>query len=255
VEKVGAAQVFLVGPPNAGKSLLLSRLTNAAPEVAPYPYTTRRPLPGMMPFEDIQVQLVDTPAISKEFLEPWLPSIMRNADGIVLVVDASSETLLEQLEEVLQILEASKMRLARKFFAPAPPGIACMKTMLVANKMDLPGASENLGILRELYGERFHLHPVSALTNAGLAEFPGLLYEFLEIIRVYTKAPGEKKDGKGAPFILFRGATVLEVAEMIHKDFAKRLKFARVWGSQKYDGMKVQKDYVLSDGDLVELHV
>lgn len=71
VRSEGAAQVCLIGPPNAGKSSLHARLTGSHTEVRPYPYTTKLPVPGMLPFEDVHFQLVDLPPISTEYMEPW----------------------------------------------------------------------------------------------------------------------------------------------------------------------------------------
>ena len=77
VPREGAGQIALVGAPNAGKSRLLAALTNANPVVAPYPFSTRTPLPGMVPFEDINIQLVDLPPIAPETAEPWLFALAR----------------------------------------------------------------------------------------------------------------------------------------------------------------------------------
>src|SRR5262249_60084863 len=93
VQREGAGQVALVGGPNAGKSALLAALTHAHPEVAPYPFTTRVPLPGMMPFEDVQVQLVDTPAITAEHAESFMPNLVRGADGVLFVADVPPDHL------------------------------------------------------------------------------------------------------------------------------------------------------------------
>src|SRR5690242_16384297 len=87
VPRQGAGQVILIGPPNAGKSRILSRLTRATPEVAPYPFTTREPHVGMMDWEDVRVQLIDTPPITGDYLEGYLSSMVRVADLCVLVLD------------------------------------------------------------------------------------------------------------------------------------------------------------------------
>jgi ribosome-interacting GTPase 1 len=79
------------------------------------------------------------------------------------------------------------------------------------------------------------------------------IFHTLEIIRVYTKVPGKEPD-LTAPFVLKRGSTLEDLALKIHKDFSEKLKYARVWGTQVYDGQMVQKDHVLQDGDIVELH-
>ena len=143
VEKEGAGQVAMVGPPNSGKSLLVRRLTHAMPEVADYPFTTRVPLPGMMPFEDVQIQLVDLPPVHPDFPESWLYQIIRNADAALLVVDLSDPDLLEDLETTLGQVANAKVQLDQAEL-PSTPGWLRKRTLLVANKIDASGAPENL---------------------------------------------------------------------------------------------------------------
>src|SRR5208282_2682718 len=120
VEKEGAGQVAMVGPPNAGKSLLVRRLTHALPEVADYPFTTRIPLPGIMPFEDVQIQLVDLPPVHPDFPESWLYKIIRNADAVLLVADLSDPDLLEDLETTLGQVVNAKVQLDQAELPNAP---------------------------------------------------------------------------------------------------------------------------------------
>jgi ribosome-interacting GTPase 1 len=84
IDKEGAGQAVVIGPANVGKSALVAALTNATPEVADYPFTTWTPTPGMMPVEDIQVQLIDTPPLNSEFVDPELINLIRRADLILL---------------------------------------------------------------------------------------------------------------------------------------------------------------------------
>jgi len=254
VPKEGAGQVVLVGAPNTGKSSLLARLTNASPEIADYPFTTRRPQPGMMLFENVQIQLVDLPPVQAEFTESWLPQAVRNADAALLVVDLSAADVLEQVADTLMLLEHSKVMLGNTGDTPLPIGFVRKPTLLVGNKVEQPGAQENFQVLRELWGTRFPLRALSVATGEGLEEFPRAVFDLLNIVRIYTKAPGKKAD-LSAPFVLARGSTLLELAEKIHKDFATQLKFARLWGQGKFEGQMVQRDYVLQDNDIVELHV
>ena len=109
VEVEGAGQIVLVGPPNVGKSTLLGALTKATPEVADYPFTTRRPMPGMMPFENVQLQLVDMPPISHEYMEPWMSQITRNADAMLLVVDLGDPAVLDTVELLSDVLQEWKI--------------------------------------------------------------------------------------------------------------------------------------------------
>ena len=252
VEKEGAGQVVLVGPPNSGKSLLVRRLTHAMPEVADYPFTTRVPLPGMMPFEDVQVQLVDLPPVHPDFPESWLHQIIRNADAALLVVDLSDPDLLEDLETTLAQLASAKVQLAATEL-PDAPGWLRKRTLLAANKIDASGGPEDFDILRDLYGERFALARVSAETGEGLEPLRAAVFAMLEMIRVYTKAPGKKPD-RVAPYILKRGAHLIDLAGHVHQDFLAQLKYARLWREGRFEGQMVHRDHVLEDKDVVELH-
>ena len=252
VEKEGAGQVALVGPPNSGKSLLVRRLTHAAPEVADYPFTTRVPLPGMMPFEDVQVQLVDLPPVHPEFHETWLYPIIREADRILLVVDLGDPDLLEDLEVPLAQLAQAKLQVGFGQL-PEAPGWMAKQALLIGNKIDQSGALENLEIVKELYGARFRILPVSAETGQGLDELRRWVFDLLEIVRVYTKAPGKKLE-RTAPYVLKRGSRLIDLAAHVHHDFLSQLKYARVWGHGKFEGQMVNRDYVLEDKDVIELH-
>jgi ribosome-interacting GTPase 1 len=209
VEKEGAGQVALVGPPNSGKSRLVRRLTHATPEVADYPFTTRIPIPGMMSFEDIQIQLVDLPPVHPDFPEPWLYQIIRNADGILLVVDLSDPDLLEDLETTLGQIASAKVQLGEGGF-PNAAGWLVKKTLLIGNKDDVDGARENWEVLKELYGSRFTMLSLSAETGEGSGDLRRALFEMLELVRVYTKAPGKKLE-LAAPYALKRFSYATEV--------------------------------------------
>jgi ribosome-interacting GTPase 1 len=248
VPREGAGQVALVGAPNAGKSRLLRALTNASPVVAPYPFSTRAPLPGMVPFEDIKIQLVDLPPIAAETAEPWLFAVIRQADGALLVADLDDDDLLAAMDRVMELTEQGRVEFARgRGQAGATPAL------LVATKSDAPDAGVRLELLREAYVARFEILPVSGETGEGLDGLREQLFRLLGVIRVYTKAPGRRAD-KSVPFVFRRGITVEEAAAVVHKDFAERLKYARVWGSRTFEGQMVQREHVLDDGDVLELH-
>jgi small GTP-binding protein len=254
VRKEGAGQVVLLGEPNVGKSQLLTALTNARPDVAPYPFTTREPVPGMMYFENVQIQLVDIPPVSDEHTEHWVPEMVRGADGVLLVVDLSAPDVLNQVENPVERLESIKIRLVGALQDSCPPNVTQKKTMVVANKVDMVETQETLDALRDLYAARFPLLVVSARNGAGLEELRHAVFDLLDVVRIYSKSPGKQAD-MDTPFTLPRGSTVLNLAQAVHKDFTEGLKFARIWGSAKFDGQQVTKDYVLADGDIVELHV
>jgi hypothetical protein len=248
VPKEGAAQIVLVGFANAGKSSLLASLTNAKPVIADYPVSTVMPLSGMMPFEDIKFQLVDLPPIGNESTDGWVSGIIRIADVLLLVIDLSedpdvqAELLIEQLSQWnIQTAGDDKSGVSKK-------------TVVAANKKDMSGAEEGLEKLRQRYQDTYQIVGVSAVTKEGLEELKSVLFEVSGIVRVYTKEPGKEPD-LDAPFTLPVGSTVLDLAAAVHKDFAKGLKYACIWGSAKFPGQRVQKHYVLKDRDIVELHV
>ena len=252
VEKEGAGQVVLVGPPNSGKSQLVRQLTHATPEVADYPFTTRAPLPGMMRFEDTQVQLVDLPPVHPDFPESWLYQIIRNADAALLVVDLSDPDLLEDLETTLGQVANAKVKLDSGEL-PDVPGWLKKPTLLVANKIDASAATDDWAILRELYGDRFEMLAVSADTDEGLETLRRQAFELLGVIRIYTKAPGKKLE-RTAPYILKCGSSLIDLAAHVHHDFLAQLKYARLWRAGRFDGQMVNRDHLLEDKDVVELH-
>ena len=262
VRHEGAAQLSLIGPPNAGKSSLHARLTGSHSDIGPYPYTTQLPVPGMLPYEDIHFQLVDLPPVSADFMEPWLVNALQPADGALLVIDVADPECLEQVPVILERLAEKKI-----YLTPEWPGLSetaeadetedpfrlDLPTVLVANKSDLDPDPEEVEVLEELLGLRFPALTVSAKTGDGLDELGSFLFKALEIVRVYTKTPGKKAD-TDKPFTVRRGGTVLDVAGLVHKDIAEGLKFARMWGTDVFDGQQVGPDHLVADGDLVELH-
>jgi ribosome-interacting GTPase 1 len=254
IPRQGAGQVILVGGPNAGKSRILSRLTRATPEVAPYPFTTREPGAGMMDWEDVRVQLVDTPPITADYLDSYVSSMVRAADGCVLILDVgdddgpfAAEAVLERLAHVKTVLTGKPP------VDPEDPTIEYVKTLLAANKTDLPGAAERLDIVKEMYGDRFTIFPLDAEQGPGLEDLRNAIYRMLNVIRVYSKRPGKPADME-SPFTCPAGSTVAQMAELVHRDIAEKLKSARIWGTGVFDGQAVTRDHVLHDRDVVELH-
>lgn len=254
VEKAGAGQAAMVGPPNVGKSQLLTALTNARPEVADYPFTTRLPQTGMMRFENVPIQVVDLPPIHPELTEGWVFAIVRNADVLWIVLDLSNDDLLDHLEQVLGQLDQAHINPIGLRPEAEDEQHLSKKVLLVGNKADLPRAQDHLTILGELYGDRFTVLSVSARSGTGVDQLRKTTFLILDISRVYTKLPGKEAD-LNEPVILPAGSTVLDFAEQIHKDFAQKLKFARIWGPNKHGGQRVQRDYPLTDGDILELHM
>ena len=255
VEKEGAAQVVVIGPPNSGKSQLVSALTGVALEVAPYAFTTLRPAPAMMPYEDVQIQLVDLPAISAVHTESGVFGIIRSADAALLVVDLASPQLLEQIEEVLNMIERYKLQAVRDPAAADPSAsIALKQCRLIGTKLDLPGAGDNVEALQAFYGARFGFTAVSGETGENVRQLRETIFRMLRLVRVYSKPPHEAADLK-KPFVLREGSTLRDFANIVHHDFAERLKFARVWGHGKFEGQRINREYILRDRDVIELHL
>jgi ribosome-interacting GTPase 1 len=260
IDKEGAGQVVLVGPANVGKSALVAALTNATPEVSASPYTTWTPTPGMMAIEDIQVQLIDTPPLDKEYVKPELMHLIRRSDLILLVVDLQTDPV-RQLEDTIALLHEHRIvprRLQDRHTDQR--GLTFIPLFVLANKNDDESSDENFEIFCELLKEESGedecpLLPISATTGRNLERLKQVVFEQLEIIRVYSKAPGKDPD-LDAPFVLKKGSTVEDFAGKVHQDFLQNLKSARVWGSAAlYDGQMVRRDHVLCDGDVVELRI
>ncbi len=305
VKKEGAAQIALVGAPNSGKSTMIHQLTAARPKIDNYSFTTRQPLPGMMQFEDVQIQLVEVPAVIEgsslgKGLGAQPLSVARNADAIALVVDASMEPI-EQVRILINELEAAGVRLNQQ-----PPKLSIQRratggievrgagafegdeaelkrilqkhrihnalltidepvttedleelldeslvyrrAFILLTKCDPSDAAEKLKLLEREFEGRFR-----TIDTQGVGErLKRAIFENLDLIRVYTKRPDEEPAKR--PLVLPKGSTIFDVAGAVHKDFAKELEFARVWGSTRFPGQQVPREYALQDKDIVELH-
>jgi len=252
VKREGAGQVILVGLPNAGKSQLVAAVTEAAPNVADYPFSTQTPAPGMMSFENIQIQMVDIPPIIDRNAQPWLGNLLRGADLLLLMVDLGQDPV-SQMETIKEELGKLKIRPVGRMEG-TELWVYLKKALIVGNKRDLDGSGESFRKLESEYGAEFAIVSISAREGKGLEELKRKIYRCLEIIRVYTKAPGKKADLE-EPVILKKGSTVEDAAQSIHKDFQAKLKYAQVWGSGKFDGQRVSREHILEDGDVIELHI
>lgn len=254
IDREGAAQVVVVGAPNVGKSSLVGVLSNASPEVAEFPHTTWKPTPGMVPYENIQFQLVDTPPISKSFIDPWMADLIRKADLVILMVDLKADPL-QQLEDTLEVLAELRVFPEGK---PLPQDLQKKpfpkKMIVVVNKVDTDPDEEDFLAFVELSQCGLPCVGVSTASGRGLHALLDRIFQLSDVIRVYTKAPGKEPD-QSAPFVLPKDSTLQDLAEKIHKDFVEKLKFARIWGKAVFDGQMVQKDYVLQDGDVVEFRI
>jgi ribosome-interacting GTPase 1 len=265
IQPEGAAQIALLGPPNTGKSSLHARLTGSGAQAAPYPFTTQYPEPGMMPYEDIHFQLVDLPAISPEHPVSWLASALQTADACLLVVDLGDPACVERIEALHVVLREKGVTLTDRWEPEREPARGAaeadedpfalrLPAVLFANRADLlTDVDTELRTFLELTGLRYPAFAVSAPTGRGLGQIGTLLFCQLGMVRIYTKMPGRPPD-RDRPFTLRRAQTVEDVARLVHKDLARSLKYARVWGKSGFDGQHVGRDHLLADGDVIELH-
>ncbi len=266
IPRQGAGRVVLLGGPNAGKSQFVAATTNANPTVGEYPFTTREPSFAMMPFEDVQIQLIDLPPITRDLMDISIAGIVRGADICLLMLDLGSDDGWEQCREVLDRFAATKTRLGRtSCLDKSDIGRSYTQTLLVPNKIDLDDASLRWEMFQDSFRQPqessrgthsldFDTYVISATAMTGVAELQSAIWTALDMVRVYTRSPKEKETDFTNPFTIPRGGTLADLAPLVHKDLADNLKFARVWGSAIHDGSKVTADYVLSDKDVVEIH-
>jgi ribosome-interacting GTPase 1 len=249
VPRMGSGQVVLLGLPNCGKSSIVEVLTNAKVHVADFPFATNAPVPGMMNFEGVHIQIVDMPPITAEYVIPGQIGTYRNCDLIMIVIDLSGD-IEEQLKVCLNFLETRSI-LAAEQAGPDTSGLS-KKAVCIGTKLDIAPEGSADG-LRVLCGNRFEVIEVSIVSGEGMGELPRELFKQLKIIRVYARPPGKKPD-MNEPFTIPEGSTVLDLAGVIHRELAEKLKTARIWGTGVYEGQNVQRHHVLQDKDIVELH-
>jgi ribosome-interacting GTPase 1 len=254
VPRSGAGQVVLIGTPNVGKSALVGRLTHAPVKVTEYPFATPVPVPGMCAFEDVQIELVDTPPISTGHVPGGLLGTIRNGDVVAIVLDASEDPL-EESQTILEALAARGLALRSVSISELDPSDPNQHaTVLVANKIDISGAPENVAALTDLYAGQFQVLPVCATSGEGLDRLVRRLWELLSVVRVYTREPGQHAADTGKPFTLPIGSTVEDLAREIHRELPEKMKFARMWGEGRHPGQQVHRTEVLHDRETVEIH-
>ena len=254
IEKEGAAQIILIGAPNSGKSSIVDTLTHAKPLIGDYPYTTREPLAGMTLFETVQYELIDTPPISEEYFESYLPNLVRQADLVCIVADICVPGFGEGLKMVFNRLEEKRIILT----AEIPEEVedqrfAYKKTFIAAHKCLDEGAEKGIEEIKNLYPD-FKVVPTSILDDDSMKKYMAAIFELLGIIRIYTKRVGHDPDFAD-PIILPIDGTVEDAARTLHKDFARDLQFAKLWGDGKFEGQRVKNSFVLSDKDIIEFHI
>lgn len=245
VPKMGIAQVVLMGAPNSGKSTILAELTNADPEVASYPFTTQKPDVGMIEFENVQIQLVDTPPLYENFHPPWLLALGRISDVLIALIDGSKTNPIKELDLLLSRLEQGLIFLeSRDYYT----GDELMKKsgFVIISRSEKRG----FGPLRKKYGDRLNF--VGFDLSSDVEALKKNIYDFLNLIRIYTKPPGKEADFT-EPVVLRKGATVLDAAYQIHKDFADKMKYTKLWRGDN-NPRQVGPEEGLNEGDVVEFH-
>jgi ribosome-interacting GTPase 1 len=247
VARGGAGQIALIGTPNSGKSSIVQALTNAKVAVADFPFATHAPVPGMAKYEDIQIQIVDMPPITADFVTPGQVSTYRNCDLIGIVSDMSAD-VLEQMEICLNFLDSHDLLAATEQEADR----LHKQGFVIGTKSDI-APEGTLATLKEITNRPFEYVDISVRTAHNLDKLVALCFKLLKIIRIYAKPPGKPPDMK-EPFTLPIGSTVMDLAKHIHRELADKLKTARAWGTAVYDGQSVQRTHILHDKDIIELH-
>jgi hypothetical protein len=254
IPRQGAGQVMILGAPNAGKSRLLAELTNAEPNVADFPYSTHETLPGMMPWEDARVQLIDTPPITAAHIEPYLVGMTRAADLALLCFDGSSDDAPEQTADVVRQLSDRKTLLSEETgFDEDDLSIVHVKTLLVITRGSDPDADTRIEFFAEMVTTPFETVIVEFDNEESREALRTCIFKALGVMRVYTKRPSKPAEFTD-PFTIPLGSNVEDVAAQVHRDLVETLKFAKVWGQSAHDGQIVSREHVLCDKDVVELH-
>jgi len=226
--KKHSTQAVIIGKTNSGKSSLISLLTNTKPKIANYNFTTKTPQQGMFFHNDIQIQLIENPAINSENYDK---SITNTADTLIILI-----TELQQLKE---ILEQTKNSQAKK--------------IIVFNKIDMLSENQQRKIKATLQSKykKYNSVLVSLKNKKNLEELKEKIFTSFGKIRVYTKEPGENKSNK--PIILPPNSIIKDVAEKILKGFSQKIKQTKIWGpSSKFPGQIIGLQHKLKDLDVVE---
>jgi ribosome-interacting GTPase 1 len=255
IPKTGAGQIALIGTPNVGKSSIVGGLTNANVRIAEYPFATALPVPGMVAYEDIQIQLIDTPPVTADHVPTGSSGLWHSADALVVVADLSSNAILEDVETCLNHLSERNIRLidGPRRLPEQPGGTLHVAGFLLANKLDVAGAGARLTMLRESFGKRVRIEPLSTRDPERMARLAELLFRLVHVVRVYAKPPGRKPD-LNEPFVMPAGSNVHELARKVYRGLEDRVKSARLWGHGVADGQNIQLEHILHDRDIVELH-
>ncbi len=225
-------QAVIIGFTNSGKSSLLKELTNTFPKVAKSnleKFTTKIPTIGMMPYESVQIQLIEIPALESEFFDRGTTN---TADTIIMLIQN-----FEEIEKINSYLEKA-------------PG----KKIIVLSKVDLLSEEEKRKIRARLQSKKYNFVLTSSFTQEGLDELKEKIFASFDNIRVYTKEPGKEKSKK--PIIMSPHSRVKDAAEKLLKGLSSRIKETKIWGpSSKFPGQIVGLSHKLKDQDIVEFKI
>lgn len=227
--KKGDMQAIIVGNTNSGKSTLLKLLTNAKPRISESKFTTNKPIIGIMPYLNTQIQLIEIPAIEGEHFDK---SLAHTADTVLIVINLLNE--LKKLEEDLYITTG--------------------KRIILFNKSDQLNENEKRKISSFLQSKKYNFIMISCIPhwpNNNIEELKEKIFNSFNIVRIFTKEPRKEKMNK--PMIMKPNSTVKDAAEKILKGLSKKIKSTRIWGpSSKFSGQKVGLNHILKDMDTVE---
>ncbi len=245
IPQSGVGRITLFGLSNVGKSTLMNAITNTEVEVGDFLHTTTIGQAGACTYQGVIFQIVDLPGFL-DFKEDWTISkqinrVARTSDAIMMVIDLSM-SIDRQLDFLTEQLEEAKILV---------DGETQYKIAIIATKGDLPGSKDTYHEL--LKKAKWPVFPTAYNNEESLEQLKKSLFNFLKIIRVFTKPPGEKPK-LDEPFVIREGATVADVAGKIHTSFLKRFRYAKIWGSSTaHNGQQVGLDHVLHDKDIIEL--
>jgi ribosome-interacting GTPase 1 len=254
IEKEGDGRLVVIGAANVGKSSFVASLTHADPEISEAPYSTWVPTPGILEFKGIRLQLIDTPPIDRNYIEPEFVDLIKSSDLILLMVDLQAYPI-DQFQQSIDVLEKNRIYARQKKSESEDNRNIFIPTVVLVNKDDAEGYDEDFNVLNDLLKEEgWAVLPISIRSGRNIDETEEYIIRELEMIRVFSKPPGKQPD-LAQPFVLHAGSTLEEFAAKVHKDFAKNLKSAKLWGKGVHDGQMVGRDHILYDGDIVELHL
>ena len=252
IPKSGAGQVVLIGMPNCGKSSVVGALSKAKVNIADYPFATTKPAPGMMKYQDVPIELVDMPPVTADYAAPGQVGTYRGCDLIGIVIGLGAD-VLEQMQVCLKYLDSHRLLLDEKTDATDTSGnLIGKRGFVICSKCDI-AESGTIETLKRSCGRDLDYIKLSAQTGEGMDELALKIFKMLDIVRVYAKKPGKEPDMKD-PFTLPRGSDVFDLARLIHRELADKLKSAKAWGSNVHPGQQVHRTHKLADKDIIELH-